>query len=333
MNNARNGGGKGEREAYLKPGLKPEREPEEGSEGRLEERSEEELKEELKEEREGELKREPKEASKWKMSLSGFDGEVEYHESIPSTQLRARELAQAGALRAVVVADRQTKGRGRMARQWESPKGGRYFSILFRPALALASAYLVNVAAALAVAEAVQSLLNLELRLKWPNDLLLPGDWPSDGGFAHVIAGERKVCGILSESATRNGTLDYCITGIGINLREPPRLSPEVAERGGWLSQGSPKADREVDRKELLSRVVAAFFKWIDGMEREGTAPMLEVYRERCVSIGRAVRVETDAETLTGTCLNIGDDGELVVETPLGTRYFHVGDITHARLA
>jgi BirA family biotin operon repressor/biotin-[acetyl-CoA-carboxylase] ligase len=230
--------------------------------------------------------------------------------------------------RAVVVADEQTRGRGRIARRWESPKGsGLYFSILFRPAVPSAAAHLVNAAAALSVAEAVRLLLGIELRLKWPNDLLLPGG---------VMTGERKVCGILSESATRNGALDYCITGIGINLREPSCLPPEVAERSGWLSRAGGENQKEtgkkVDGMELLLRVVEIFFGWVDTMEREGVASMLEDYRGKCASIGRVVRVETDTETLTGTCSNIGNDGELVVETPLGTRRFHVADVTHARL-
>lgn len=258
---------------------------------------------------------------------------VEYHESLPSTQLRAQELAKEGLPKALVVAKEQTKGRGRVARRWESPKGsGLYFSVLFRPALPPAEAYLVNAAAALSVADAVQSLLNLELQLKWPNDLLLPKKLLScDVLSNNVNAGERKVCGILSESATRGGALDYCITGIGINLREPPRLPSEVAERSGWLSQAG--GQKEIDEMELLSRVVGAFFGWVGGMERDGAAPMLAVYREKCASVGRVVRVETDTETLTGTCSNIGDAGELVVETPLGTRRFHVADVTHARLA
>jgi BirA family biotin operon repressor/biotin-[acetyl-CoA-carboxylase] ligase len=183
-------------------------------------------------------------------------------------------------------------------------------------------AYLVNAAAALSVADAVRHSLDLELRLKWPNDLLLPNDG---------VTGERKVCGILSESVTRNGALDYCVTGIGINLREPPRLPAEVAERSGWLNQ--TKGRKEIDEMKLLSRIVDIFFGWVHKAEREGVASMLAVYREKCASVGRVVKVETDTETLTGICSNIGDGGELIVETPLGTRRFHVADVTHARLA
>jgi BirA family biotin operon repressor/biotin-[acetyl-CoA-carboxylase] ligase len=256
-------------------------------------------------------------------------GTVEYHESIPSTQLRAQELAREGVSKAVVVAEEQTKGRGRIARRWESPKGsGLYFSILFRPALPPAAAYLVNVAAALSVAEAVESLLGLGLELKWPNDLLLAADAVKEQRK------ERKVCGILSESATRNGALDYCVTGIGINVRKPPCLPPEIAESSGWLSQASdPIEIHNGAERALLCRVVEIFFGWVEAMEREGTASMLAAYRKKCASIGRAVKVETGTETLIGTCSDIGDGGELIVETPSGIRRFHVADVTHARLA
>jgi biotin-(acetyl-CoA carboxylase) ligase len=83
---------------------------------------------------------------------------------------------------------------------------------------------------------------------------------------------------------------------------------------------------------ELLSRVVKIFFDRIDAMESEGTTRMLEVYREKCVSVGRTIIVETETETLTGTCSGIGDEGELILETPCGPRGFHVADVTHAGL-
>jgi BirA family biotin operon repressor/biotin-[acetyl-CoA-carboxylase] ligase len=255
--------------------------------------------------------------SQWESALNDAAGgaAVEYHDSISSTQLRARELAQKNVPRAVVVASEQTAGRGRAARRWESPKGsGIYVSILFRPSLPQAKAHLVNIAAALSVSEAARSLLRQELSLKWPNDLL------NDEG--------RKLCGILSESATRNGTLDHCVTGIGINLYEPSSLPPDVAERAGWLC----RPQETLDTVELLSRAVRNFFDWIGRMERDGVASMLEVYRLKCASVGRIVRVETEEETLAGLCLGIGDEGELILKTPSGPRRFHVADVTHAKL-
>ena len=128
----------------------------------------------------------------------------------------------------------------------------------------------------------------------------------------------------------RNGALDYCVTGIGLNLCAPPTLTPELKDRAGWLCVRGDKIDRV--RVKLLSGVVENFFGWVCVMEREEAGLLLKEYRERCASVGRVVRVETDSEILTGLCSGIGDDGELMVETPEGTRRFHVADVTHARL-
>jgi len=249
----------------------------------------------------------------------------EYHDILPSTQVRARELAGEGAGRTVVVAGRQTAGRGRLTRHWESPKGsGLYFSILFRPVLPANVIHMINIAAALSVAEAVRSLLGLELELKWPNDLLI-----SRAGYSKDRK-SRKMCGILSESAMRGGALDYCITGIGINLYAPPDISPDLKDRAGWLCEC--EKGEEIEQVKLLSSVVGNFFDWICAMERDGVEQMLLTYREKCASVGSVVRVETDSETLTGLCAGIGNDGELLVETPEGARRFHVADVTHAGL-
>lgn len=242
----------------------------------------------------------------------------EYHDTLTSTQVRARELAAGGAARAVVAAGEQTAGRGRGARGWVSPKGGGlYFSILSRPMLPPESIHMVNIAAALATASAVKSVLALELELKWPNDLLI------------LHAGEyRKVCGILSESALRGGPLGFCVTGIGLNLCAPASVSDDLKNRAGWLCENGAA----IDQAELLSRVVKNFFDLIGAMEREGTAPILFEYRERCASVGRVVKVESGSETLTGLCSGIGENGELLLETPEGTRRFHAADVTHAGL-
>ena len=260
-----------------------------------------------------------------RLSLDELIGDcVEYHDILPSTQLRARELAGNGAGKALVIAGEQTAGRGRLARRWESPKGsGLYFSVLFRPVFPTGMVHLVNIAAALSAAEAVRFFLGLELELKWPNDLLITRAF----GYRKVCKA-RKICGILSESAVRDGALDYCITGMGLNLYPPPGISLDLKDRVGWLCED----EKEIDRVKLLVRIVENFFDWVCTMEREGTGSMLEGYRGKCASVGRAVRVETDSETLTGLCTGIGKDGELLVETSEGTRRFHVADVTHAGL-
>jgi len=243
---------------------------------------------------------------------------VEYHDVLQSTQVRARELAAEGAERAVVIAAQQTAGRGRLARPWESPKrSGIYFSMLLRPALPANVIHMLNIAAALSVSEAVRELLGLELELKWPNDLLILRE-----------SKRRKISGILSESAMRGSTLDYCVTGIGLNLYAPNDIPADLQDRIGWLCGEGDKIDLE----KLLSRVIGNFFDWLGVMERDGVGEMLAAYRKKCASAGRFVKVETGSEILTGFCSGVGNDGELLLETPEGTRHFHVADVTHAGL-
>jgi BirA family biotin operon repressor/biotin-[acetyl-CoA-carboxylase] ligase len=250
------------------------------------------------------------------------EGIVECHDSLSSTQARAHELARGGARRALVIAREQTAGRGRLTRRWESPRGGGiYFSILFRPSLPPSDVHLVNIAAALSVSEAIRSAMGIETALKWPNDLLLSRPSGETGG---------KVCGILSESAFRGASLDYCVTGIGINFYEPKEHNPAVRTPAGGLCSENTQ---EPDTAALLSLVVGIFFERVGEMERDGSARLLELYREKCASVGRIVTVETGTETLTGLCSGIGGGGELIVDAPGGAkRRFHAADVTHARL-
>jgi BirA family biotin operon repressor/biotin-[acetyl-CoA-carboxylase] ligase len=237
----------------------------------------------------------------------------------------------------VVVADEQTGGRGRLSRRWESPPGsGIYFSILSRPALPSRSVHLVNIAAALAVAEAVQELSGISLMLKWPNDLLRTA--PSENGEgedAGTGAGAGKVCGILSESVFSGIKLDYCVTGIGVNLRTPKGEQAGGAHHpqlkgAAWLDCDDWGLPNPGDA--IVSATVRSFFAIIDGMERHGTSGIIETYRRKCASIGRIVTATTGDESVTGLCTGIGSDGELILDTPLGERAFNVADVVHARL-
>ena len=105
--------------------------------------------------------------------FGGVDWSVEYHNSLASTQTRAKELGMNGTERAVVVAGRQTEGRGRRDRRWESPGDGLYFSLLYRPRLAGPDLPFLGLAAVLAVESAVREKTGISPDVKWPNDLLL----------------------------------------------------------------------------------------------------------------------------------------------------------------
>lgn len=210
--------------------------------------------------------------------------EVHYYGRVGSTQDLARELALAGAAAGTLVtAEAQEAGRGRRGREWLSPAGGLYFSLLLRPEWPLAALPLVSLAAAAALARATGVG-----GLKWPNDLLAP-----DG---------RKLAGILTEAELVGEEVRYLVLGVGLNF-----AAPRVAGAAGLAEF----ADRE--RVGVLARFLAAFERLYDSLPEPGA--VLEAWRARNVTLGREVRVVTPGKVVAGIAEAVEADGALVVKT------------------
>jgi BirA family biotin operon repressor/biotin-[acetyl-CoA-carboxylase] ligase len=212
-------------------------------------------------------------------------------------------LAQAGAPHGtVVVAESQTSGRGRHARPWFSPPGTNvYCSVILRgigQELSL-SEWLswVPLTSALAVAEAVQSVADLPLSLKWPNDLLLH---------------ERKVGGILCESSLTTPTDPIVVIGIGLNVNVPRESFPE--ELRPIAASLLEAARRSIDRNRLIAQLLLELEQSLDELRAHGPARLLRAYTTRCVTLGRKVRVLLGVgQELLGTAESISADGALQV--------------------
>ena len=145
-----------------------------------------------------------------------FFGELLYRDSLGSTMDLAKQRAEAGAPEGtLVIAGRQSAGRGRRGRGWESPPGGAWFSLLLRPQIAACEAGCLSVLLAVAAAQALRRRYGLPVQVKWPNDLLLE---------------RRKLAGVLSELATVEGQIIWLVAGMGINvnnvLPEEVRIPP-----------------------------------------------------------------------------------------------------------
>lgn len=221
---------------------------------------------------------------------------IEAHASIGSTNDRARGLlAQPDADGLVVVADEQTAGRGRRGRSWHSPAGRSLAaSIVLQPRLAAADAWVLPLAAALAVSAACEPVA--VVRLKWPNDVT------DERG--------RKLGGILIETVIADDRLCGAIIGVGLNTDWVGADVPaDIRDRSTSLAELSR---RPVDRVALLDRLLDALSDEMERVER-GEWP-LERYRLRCATVGMAVRVATETETITGRAVDLGAQGELVVE-------------------
>jgi BirA family biotin operon repressor/biotin-[acetyl-CoA-carboxylase] ligase len=171
-------------------------------------------------------------------------------------------------------------------------------------------------AMAVAASEAVLAVAGFESRLKWPNDLV----WPGDGGGA-----DRKLAGILAESDAA-----AVVVGIGINVNWPHDLPPDLADVAVACNHvtGQP-VDREALLVALLERLVDVYGPLVATLDR---APLLERWRARSATLGRRVRADLGAEQVVGMAVDVTADGHLVIEDGCGVRRTVVtGDVVHLR--
>ncbi len=239
----------------------------------------------------------------------------EWHAAIGSTSDRLKQLARAGAPEwTAVLAERQTGGRGREGRTWESPPGGLYLSVLLRPQKAPAS--LLPLAAGVAVAEAL-SAFGVASELKWPNDVLASG---------------RKLAGILAEASSSGAGVEWVVLGIGVNVALDARsLPPDL--RGGVTSlhaEGAVGAAPDA----VAAAVLVQLALWYDAL-REAPSRVAAAWRERAIPWwGSLVEVRSGSQLLRGRLAAVDDEGALVIELAGGDRRRLVsGEVSQLRPA
>lgn len=237
--------------------------------------------------------------------------EVEYHDSIASTNDRARELAATGHGDVAVLADEQTGGRGRLDREWASPSGGVWLSVVCRPDLPPARAPVFTLAAAVAAAEAVADL-GVDAGIKWPNDVLVPEEGASG-------VSERKLVGVLTEMEGEADRVSWIVVGLGVNANVDADAVPETAATLRELVG-------DVDRAELTRSILERFDEL-----RADVGAVLPAWKDLNVTLGRRVRVETPGGEVVGDAVDVEFPGALVVATDEGERRISAGDCEHLR--
>jgi len=228
--------------------------------------------------------------------------EVEYHDSIPSTNDRARDLAGEGRGDVVVLSDEQTGGKGRLDRAWASPSGGVWLSILVRPDVPPAHAPLFTLAAAVATARAAREA-GTEATIKWPNDVLVDG---------------RKLAGILTEMEGEADRVSWLVVGVGVNANVDPADLPGDAATSLRAEVG------DVDRRAFTQRLLEEFQAL-----RTDPDTVIPAWREYAATLGQRVRVETPGGDVVGEAVDVTFPGSLVVETAEGRVEVTAGDCEH----
>jgi BirA family biotin operon repressor/biotin-[acetyl-CoA-carboxylase] ligase len=236
--------------------------------------------------------------------LGIFAKRVHWYAEVGSTNDIAGSFAERDADEGLVVlADRQTAGRGRLGRTWSSPPGaGIYVSVVLRPTIA--AARLMTIAAGVAITDGIAAATGLATHVKWPND---------------VYVADRKLAGILAEGAAR-----HVVLGIGINV-QPAAYPADVASRATSIEA---ELGRPVDRGLVLAECLAALASRYRDLLEHRTAMIVDAWRQRAAqTLGRRVQWDSADAQHTGVAEGIDDDGALIVRAGRETVRIRSGEV------
>jgi BirA family biotin operon repressor/biotin-[acetyl-CoA-carboxylase] ligase len=222
-----------------------------------------------------------------------------YQESVPSTQKIAHRLANENATEGtVVIAEEQISGKGRMGREWHSPKyTGIWMSLILRPNISLANAPQLTLLAAVSVVQAIEEIAGLRPEIKWPNDLLLNG---------------KKLTGILTELHAEADRIHSIIIGIGINVNQ--QLSDFPAELHPIATSLAIEKGEKISRSALIRSIFKHFENLYLQYLEEGFSPIKLLWESYAISIGKQIKARTLNEVIEGIALGITDDGVLQIQ-------------------
>ena len=225
-----------------------------------------------------------------------FGQRIYYFTRVDSTNVTSKKLAQEGAPHGtLVIAEEQDIGKGRLGRSWSSPRGGLWLSMILRPKLPPQDAPKLTLLTAVAVAETLRALENMQVSIKWPNDILLRG---------------KKVCGILTELSAEMDAINYVVIGIGLNINNSD-FSEELRE--GATSVSIEKGDY-FDRLHILTELLKSFESTYIMAENHGFDEILNRWRALCGNLGQWVKVIGRTESFEGIAIDIDNTGALLVE-------------------
>ncbi len=217
--------------------------------------------------------------------------------TVDSTNNYAKTLAQQGAKEGtIIISEEQTAGKGRLGRKFYSPSSsGIYMSIVVRPKMSIQKSLMITTATAVIVSKAIEAISYLPTQIKWVND---------------IYAGDKKLCGILTEASIdcETGGLEYAIVGIGINVSTVNDSFPDDIKN--IATSIYPHRQIRPIRSALIGEILTQFFK---GIESFGDGAHMSEYRERSMLIGQEINVIMGDKIIPARAIDIDDDAKLIV--------------------
>ena len=231
------------------------------------------------------------------------ESEIILLDEIDSTNNFLKQKAESGEKSGtVIIAKRQTGGKGRLGRSFFSPQGGMYLSILLRPQISAEKSLFITTAAAVAVCRAIEKVSNKKSGIKWVND---------------VFIDNKKVCGILTEASLdfETGGLYYAVVGIGVNLYYPKNSFPnDIKSIAGTVF------DSEIDndlKSKFTAEVINNFFEIYNNFEN---SDFMKEYKQKSIVLGKKITVIKGNNRKSATAIDIDDNARLTVEYENGEK-------------
>ena len=240
---------------------------------------------------------------------------VYYFEEIDSTQNFAQKIAldkkENGT---IIIAEKQTSGRGRLDRKWTSPKGGVWFSLIIHPKFDVSNSTLVPIAGAVALSKSIKSILNIETSVKWPNDITLDG---------------KKVAGMLVDASFQANNIEYLILGVGINFDiDVKKLEKRLMKSSNFYGVSSLRAENDVTPpKLLLNEFLLEFEKTLLQLTKGEKSKIVKEWTKRADNIGKKIVINTSNGKISGIAQGIDNDGAMKVKTTKEIKKIFVGDV------
>ena len=236
---------------------------------------------------------------KFNLNTAYIGHEIVYKEVLPSTMDEAMRLGISGAAAGTVVcAETQSKGRGRLGREWVSPPGkGIYASLILRPDTPLSEISQLTLVSAVSICEALRHCAGVDAQIKWPNDILING---------------KKVAGILTELNAEMDRVRFVVVGFGINVNT---LAGQLPPEGTSLKI---EAKKDLSRVAVLQDVLRSFEKWLNIFEKEGFAVVRGRWKELSATLGKRVKFVEPSGEVHGTAFDLAPDGSLLLRKDSG---------------
>lgn len=249
----------------------------------------------------------------WELNTEVIGKRIYSYKEIGSTNDAAYNMAASGEQEGtVVIAEYQTKGRGRLGRKWISPRAkGAYFSIILRPDILPREVPAITLLSSLCVAKTIREVLNLPAFIKWPNDILV---------------NNRKVCGILTELNGETDKINFVIAGIGVNINTKKELLPEGA------SSLALEKGRELNRLEFVKELLRNMDEYYRIFTKGKTDDIIKEYKKLSAVLDKAVQINYHNKLISGYAVDVDREGALILRMDSGfNERILAGDVTLLR--